>query len=242
MEEAIAVGVGGCLVPAFSAAGWDRQEQLATDPRVRQALGLHPWALAGLDPDSVMELVDSAFGERPSRWGAGLVAVGECGLDRARTELKALFPLQIEVFDLHLRWAQKLQLPIIVHSVQAIGATLEALKARPCPRGGVMHSYGGPPEMIARFAELGMYFSYSGNLNLSKKARESLLATPRDRLLWETDGPYGKGLDGGTLAVGPQCLPQVVVFASQILGKSIEWCWSVHNENMASLFHIQETT
>lgn len=236
------MGVPGCLVPAYSPEGWERQEQLIAEPRVRNALGLHPWAIAELPPEVAVDVLNSAFDRLPSAWGDSLVAVGECGLDRSRAELKALFPLQVEVFDLHLQWAGKLELPVIVHCVQALGPTLTALQARPCPRGGVMHSYGGPPEMIAPLTELGMHFSYSGNLVTSKKARESLLATPHDRLLWETDGPYGKGLEGGALPVAPHCLPQVVVFASQILGKSIEWCWSVHNENMAGLFNIQETT
>lgn len=242
LAQALESGVTGCLVPSYSPREWPRQTVLAQQGRVKNALGLHPWCIEDPECDLLLGLLEEAFRTLPVRWGSSLVAVGECGLDRSSARLRSTFELQLELFTLQLKWASKLNLPVIVHSVRAIGKTLEVLRVRALPKGGVLHSYIGPPEMVPRFAELGMSFSYSGTLAISEKARKSLRVTPPERLLWETDGPLGKGLAPKGLSSGPQDLPKVLELASQILGKSKEWCRSVHSENMASLFGIQEIT
>lgn len=218
---------------------WSRQTTLCREPRVRNALGLHPWCLSNLDPQAWRSTLEEAFQTLPGVWGESLVAVGECGLDRSKAELKGCFEQQLEAFKTQLQWAGILELPVIVHSVKATAKTYELLAEFTPKRGGVLHSFSGPREMIPRFLELGMSFSYSGNLSLSEKVRDCLRATPSDRLLWETDGPNGRGF--GKVS-GPQNLPKVVELASRILGKSVEWCRSVHNENMTGLFRIQEIT
>lgn len=242
LAEALKHGVAGCLVPSYSPEEWPRQTLLARDSRVRNALGVHPWCITGADSDRRRARLEEAFQTLPALWGQSLVAVGECGLDRSRPDFKESFELQIELFSVQLEWAHKLELPVIVHSVRATGQTLEMLRDHAPPKGGVLHSYLGSPETVPAYLELGMRLSYSGTLEFSEKARRSLLVTPEERLLWETDGPFGKGLLEAGRPVGPQNLPKVVELASQILGKSKEWCWSAHSENMADLFGIQEIT
>jgi TatD DNase family protein len=60
----------------------------------------------------------------------------------------------------------------------------------PAP-GFLLHSYGGPVEMIDRFARLGAYFSFPGYFLQERKARqrEVFRKVPIDRLLVETDAP-----------------------------------------------------
>jgi TatD DNase family protein len=69
---------------------------------------------------------------------------------------------------------------------------LELLRdqARPA-RGFLLHSYGGPKEMVASLAKLGAYFSFPGYFMHERKARqrEAFAVVPLDRLLIETDAP-----------------------------------------------------
>ena len=241
LEKAASKGVLGCIVPSYSSLEWPRQLLLSQRPGVRNALGVHPWSLTERKLTPIDQLEESFLSFAESL-GRNLVAVGEFGLDRSRAEFKECFAAQTNLFRAHLRWADKLHLPVIIHSVRALGKTLELLQLSPPGKGGVLHSYAGPPEMVDSFSSLGLYFSYSGNLKTSAKARESLKRTSPERILFETDGPFSKGLGVGNEAVGPHHLPEVLETASQILGKSVEWCWSVHDENTERLFRIQETT
>ena len=82
--------------------------------------------------------------------------------------------------------------PVSIHCLQAWGRMLEILKAEPRPaRGFLLHSYGGPQEMVQPFADLGAYFSFPGYYAHERKARqrETFRHIPADRLLIETDAP-----------------------------------------------------
>ena len=91
-----------------------------------------------------------------------------------------------------LRLAAERNLPVSIHCLQAWGRLLEILRAEPRPRCGfLLHSYGGPQEMIAPLAELGAYFSFPGYFAHERKTRqrETFKSVPPDRLLIETDAP-----------------------------------------------------
>ena len=69
---------------------------------------------------------------------------------------------------------------------------LEILQAEPLPRRGfLLHSFGGPVEMIPLLIKLGAYFSLSGYFAHARKERQraAFRQIPRDRLLIETDAP-----------------------------------------------------
>jgi TatD DNase family protein len=69
---------------------------------------------------------------------------------------------------------------------------LELLQKKPRPaRGWVLHSFGGPAEMIPAFTKLGAYFSFPGWFLHERKLRqrEAFKKVPPDRLLIETDAP-----------------------------------------------------
>jgi TatD DNase family protein len=58
-------------------------------------------------------------------------------------------------------------------------------------RGFLLHAYGGPLEMMPKFAEHGAYFSFNGAFLDARHAakREVFKKIPADRLLVETDAP-----------------------------------------------------
>jgi TatD DNase family protein len=68
----------------------------------------------------------------------------------------------------------------------------ETLRATPRPeRGFLLHSYGGPAEMVPSFVRLGAYFSVSPYFLHERKARQwtTFAQVPLERLLIETDAP-----------------------------------------------------
>lgn len=237
LERANRRGVEGCLVPAYGPREWKRQEELLAYPQVKLGLGIHPWCVPELDHRGVL-LLDKGFERYSSRWGQALSAVGEFGLDRSKSIYRDCFAQQRSLFIRHLELANRKNLPVIIHVVKAHGEALELLSMNQPSRGGVLHSYSGSVEMIERYAKLGLSFSYSGNLK-QNRAKDCLLATPPERLLFETDGPYGRSLLGAEVTE-PSELPEVVSLAAQILGRSAEWCWARHCETWARIFDPPE--
>ena len=136
--------------------------------------------------------------ERSDHWEAELnrmldahpAAVGEIGLDRWKEGLN--YEGQEDVFVTQLRIAAERNLPASIHCLKAWGRILELLQEGPVPeRGFLLHSYGGPTEMVQAFAQLGAYFSFPGYFLRAAKGRhrEAFKSVPADRLLIETDAP-----------------------------------------------------
>jgi len=154
----------------------------ASDVRILPSFGYHPWYIH----------------ERTSNWRKSLTTfldklpstIGEIGLDRWKPDLP--YEGQEEVFVAQLRLAAQRNLPVSIHCLKAWGRMLEILKTQPRPVCGfLLHSYGGPKEMVKPFADLGAYFSFPGYYAHERKQRqrEVFRQVPSDRLLIETDAP-----------------------------------------------------
>ena len=164
---------------------------------------------------------------------------------------------QEEVFIAQLRVASERNLPVSIHCLQAWGRMLEILKTEPRPAGGfLLHSYGGPKEMVKPFADLGAYFSLPGYYAHERKERqrETFRHVPPERLLIETDAPDQllpemRGAESGARKVyalndpatgkslnHPANLPAVYAFAAELFGESIESCAARVEQNFLRLF------
>jgi len=176
-------GIARMVVNGACETDWPQVLELArTNKMVLPSFGYHPWYLHERTPDWLKNL-EKFLEETPS-------AVGEIGLDRWKPDLP--YAGQEEAFFPQLRLAAERNLPVSIHCLQAWGRMLELLQKNPRPHCGfVLHSYGGPAEMIPAFAKLGAYFSFPGYfLNERKlRQRETCKQIPGDRLLIETDAP-----------------------------------------------------
>ncbi len=150
--------------------------------RIIPSFGYHPWYIHERTPDWLKNLTHF-LDAVPS-------AVGEIGLDRWKPGLA--YDSQEEVFIAQLRLAADRNLPVSIHCLQAWGRMLEVLQNEPRPACGfLLHSYGGPKEMVTPFADLGAYFSLPGYSAHERKVRqrETFQHVPAGRLLIETDAP-----------------------------------------------------
>ena len=120
-----------------------------------------------------------------------VVGIGEIGLDyywnkENKKEQKQAFIKQIEI-------ANELNLPIIIHTRDAVYDTLDILKNEITPvKKGVFHCCPLNLDLIREGIKLGFYISFAGPITFknSKNADEAIKLVPLDRILIETDSPY----------------------------------------------------
>lgn len=118
-----------------------------------------------------------------------LVAVGEIGLDY-HYDVDRDF--QKEVFIKQIELANKYNLPIVIHTRDAVMDTLEILKSHPVKKCGIFHCCPFNRELVKEGLKLGYYISIAGPITFknASNAKEHAQMIPEDRLLIETDSPY----------------------------------------------------
>ncbi len=189
LAEARAAGVSDLIAMGVDEATSRRAAEWAgTRPGVWAAVGHHPLNQVGPDLDVLRELAG-----RP-----GVVAVGEVGLDHA-DEHRGPHDAQEEWFHACCELALDRGLPVCVHTRESTEAVYAALRAHPGLT-GVMHYWVLDWEWARRFLDLGFFISFSGVVTRASRAdlREVARRVPADRLLLETDAPWGtpKGREG----------------------------------------------
>jgi TatD DNase family protein len=178
VERARAVGVGRIIAIGSGLASTRATFAIAQRLEgVSVAAGVHPHQSA--DGESVDELEALIDGK--------VVAIGEIGLDFYR----AYAPRddQRRVFIEQLRLAQKLDLPVIIHTRAAEEETAALLED--FDGTVVMHCFSSPG-LLPVALERGYYVSFAGNVTYPKavELREAAAQVRADRILMETDCPY----------------------------------------------------
>ena len=121
-----------------------------------------------------------------------VVAIGEIGLDYYWEKDQKRRELQKVAFVKQIELANELNLPIVIHTRDAIMDTLEILKQNEVKNKGVFHCCPLNRELVKEALKLGFYISFAGPITFknSKNADEIIEMVPNDKILIETDSPY----------------------------------------------------
>lgn len=130
-----------------------------------------------------------------------IIGIGEIGLDYHWNSVgykdktikgPEAIKIQKKWFIEQIKLANKLHLPIIVHSRDAEKDTLDILKQYKPEYGCIIHCYAYGIESAKEYVKLGFYFgvggtsTYKGNVELC----EALKYIPIEQIVLETDCPY----------------------------------------------------
>lgn len=150
--------------------------------RVRIALGLHPELVAKRHHE--VALLCGLLGE--TRY------VGEIGIDGSPPH-RASIETQKSVFDRILAACSAGGGRVMsIHSRGAATAVLDGIERAPAAGVPILHWFSGTPRELERADVLGCWFSVGPAMLRSRKGRELAAAMPTDRLLTETDAPFGR--------------------------------------------------
>lgn len=209
----------------------------------------HLWATVGVHPDnegvrepSLHDLLERAA--RPK-----VLAIGETGLDYYQMDTRkggrsiADLEWQRTRFRTHIRAAQQVRKPLVIHTRAASADTLAILREEgeeggAQAAGGVFHCFTETAEVARGALDLGFYISFSGILTFksAQELREVAAFVPLDRLLIETDSPYLAPVPYRGKVNSPAYVPHVAAQVAQLRGLSPEEVGDITSRNFDALF------
>ena len=147
------------------------------------------YACVGYHPEVANNIVDKDYEilEETIKSNNKIIAIGEIGLDYYW--VKDNKDTQKEVFRRQLELAEKLNLPVVIHTRDAIEETYQILKEYKVK--GVMHCFNGSIEMAKKFIDLGFLLGIGGVLTFKNcKLYQVIEEINLSNIVLETDSPY----------------------------------------------------
>lgn len=201
-------------------------------PFVYGAVGVHPNETGELSETDMKWLLEAAMEEK-------IVAVGEIGLDYYWEEPD--HETQKKWFVRQLALAEKVKLPIIIHSREAARDTLDIMKAEQAGKlGGVIHCFSYSKEMAREYLNMGFYLGIGGVVTFknAKKLKEVVEYMPMEQMVLETDCPYLAPVPNRGRRNSSFNLPYVVREISQIKNLPAEQIIQITSENAKRLYGL----
>lgn len=149
------------------------------------------YAIIGVHPDDLNTYNEKEL-ETLAKSSNKVIGIGEIGLDyHYRDDNKTD---QINVFISQLKLADRLNLPIVIHSRDAAGQTLEILKSNKhlLRNGGIWHCFNESLEIFREIKKLGLIVSLGGVTTFKNAKNSTYLIENMDLrdFVLETDCPY----------------------------------------------------
>lgn len=148
-------------------------------------------AMAGLHPCYVKEnyknellIVQEYLSKRK------FAAIGEIGLDFYWD--KSFTKEQYEAFRTQIEWALQYQLPIVIHTRNAMQETINVIKEY-VPKGvkGIFHCFSGSYESAKEIIKAGFYLGIGGVITYKNSGLAEVLSKiDLQHIVLETDAPY----------------------------------------------------
>jgi TatD DNase family protein len=227
IEHAHAAGIAKIISIGTDLDSSRRAIQLAEQfPNVYAAIGWHPSNVMDAPDDLHPALHELA--KHPK-----VVAIGEIGLDYHRlpgsqngsaVDDKHYKQRQANIFQQQMEVAMQAGLNCIIHQRDSFDDTLAQLKPFSGKVRGVFHCFGENAERMRRILEIGSLVSFTGIVTFKngQNVRDTVVATPLDQFMLETDCPYLAPVPFRGKRCEPAHIKEIPEVVAQVKGCSLE--------------------
>lgn len=180
-------------------------------PSYRIACGCHPHDAKDYDAAMEQQL-------RTCLSDVRTCCLGEIGLDYHYDYSPR--DVQRDVFRRQVALAHEAGLPIALHLREAHDEALEIMDEEGFPEAGtILHCFNLGPDVLAPWVERGCYIAIGGAVTFgsSDDVRAALPDIPKDRFLFETDGPFM----APTPFRGCECGPELAIFTAEFVAEQL---------------------
>lgn len=192
LDRARALGVRRFVCSGTSPADWNRTLDLTKKlDGVYPTFGTHPWHVGRISGDW-LAILATLLDQTVAKDGRTRPALGEVGLDFAVQGCnEAVKQLQEDALRAQLDLASERALPVVLHSVRANDRVLKIMRQYSKTPAWLLHGWTATEREIDEALDLGAFFSFSQRSvhPNALRARATIAAVPRDRILLESDGP-----------------------------------------------------
>ncbi len=184
VERAISVGVDKIALPNIDLESLNDLFALCDlyPETCLPMVGLHPCSVKEDYLDQLNQL-EARLNERP------ICAIGEIGLDFFWDT--TFTQQQEDALRIQCRWAEKMKLPIVIHSRESIDRNIDILTDLELSVPGVFHCFTGSIAQAQKIIELGFLLGIGGVLTFKNSNLDLVLKeVDLQHIILETDAPY----------------------------------------------------
>jgi TatD DNase family protein len=233
MKNAIDNGIDTIIMPAIDSITLEAMLEVESNyPKNCMAMmGLHPCSVK----ENVKEELAIIKAQLQKR---KFIAIGEIGLDYYWD--KTFMTQQMEAFEIQMQWALDYKLPIAIHTRNAMGETIEAVKpfAKKGLR-GIFHCFSGSKESAEQIISMGFHLGLGGVLTYKNAGvAEAIKDIPVEWLVLETDAPYLSPVPYRGKTNEPSYMIQVAMKLAEIKNLPLHEIASITTNNAKKLFGL----
>lgn len=194
------------------------------------------YAIVGLHPSEVDKEKDKELNWlREMVKDSKVVAIGEIGMDLYWT--KEFKDLQIEYFEKQLKMAKEFNLPVSIHTRDAMELTYDILSKDDYK--GVIHCFSGSLEMANNFIKRGWYLGIGGVLTFKNaKIKDVVKEIDLSHIISETDSPYLAPTPHRGEVNKPEYIKIIVEEIARIKNVDVKVVEEQIDKNVKELFNI----
>lgn len=230
MDRARTEGVKQFFLPAIDSSTHEKMLEVEKGFEGCQAMiGLHPCSV-NQDFEKELGEIQSYLAKRK------FIAIGEIGLDFYWD--KTFVEQQFLAFERQIGIALEQELPIVIHSREAIDECIAVVEKYPGLR-GVFHCFSGNAEQAARIKATGFMLGIGGVVTFKNSGLDKVMAqTGPEGVILETDAPYLAPVPYRGKRNEPAYTKLVAEKLAGIWGKSMEEIAELTTENARKLFNL----
>ena len=233
MKNAMDNGIDTIIMPAIDSTTLEAMLEVEkTYPENCMAMmGLHPCSVKE-NVKEELAIIEAQLQKRK------FIAIGEIGLDYYWD--KTFTTQQMEAFQIQMQWALDYKLPIVIHTRNAMGETIEAVKpfAKKGLR-GIFHCFSGSKESAEQIISMDFHLGLGGVLTYKNAGvAEAIKDIPMEWLVLETDAPYLSPVPYRGKTNEPSYMIQVAMKLAEIKNLPLHEIASITTNNAEKLFGL----
>lgn len=197
-------------------------------------MGLHPTNV-DKDWERSLSLIHAQLCSNPRKY----VAIGEIGIDLYWD--KTFFEEQLKAFEQQLKWSIQYDLPVSIHTREAINETIECIKKVGSDNlRGVFHSFvGNRDELKAILALDNFLIGINGVITYKNSDLKQVLSdTDLSRIVIETDAPYLTPVPYRGKRNEPSYTQYIAQALADVYGVSTEEVGRITTDNAVRMFSL----
>jgi TatD DNase family protein len=232
ISNAEAAGVSAIYLPAIDSHTHSAMLQAeATYPLCKSMMGVHPCSVKE-DYNTEVAMVKDYLSQRT------FIAVGEIGLDFYWD--KTFIKQQYEAFHQQIEVAIMYNLPIVIHSRNAIDECIEVVAQYPTVK-GVFHCFSGNLQQAEKIIALNFMLGIGGVVTFKNGGLDKVIPNiGLSHVMLETDAPYLTPVPHRGKRNEPAYTKLIAEKICALLGTPIDEVATITTGNAEKLFRIGE--